>query len=428
MKLHVVGSLIVPLIALCANAEENPWGASTEAKVEAAPQAPAKAKVVVAKKKPKAHADGVSASSTDEGKIVPSPLNLPSAVANPPPSAPPVIPGTLKFSGFSDFRYTAYTSPIDSNAHALSGFGLEDGAMTATYEVGAVLLTADLSFRRFKDSDGYDPRGAASTTQSGQSSTSRINFAADCSQLFLKYKASDNLAFDLGQFDTIFGVEAAEARGRTFSKTALLTGALPVVITGVMVENSTNGLSEKVFASNPNNRGNYGTSAAGDDNTEYGGAVGYSNDTVQAQLGIMNRPITPANGVGRGDRMMLDFSGGLTLGKFSMNAEVLRIDDPSKNTLTSSNSSDRENAGFGYLGIFNYKIDDINMVGARVERLVDDPSGASLQEAASYGIALHHRLHQNVDLATELISYDYKNTSGLRWTERLFNVGAIISF
>lgn len=370
-------------------------------------------------------ADRQPASATDEMKPVPGPLQLPNATT--------VLPGMLKFSGFADFRYTAYSAPNNpgvANAHAESGFGIEDGALATSYDQGPVSFTADISIRRLKDSDQNQ-----SATTPNQSSTNRLNFGADGSQLYLKYKANDLWSFDIGQFDGIFGVEAAESRSRSFSKPSLDSGLLPVVFTGAMVEYSSNGWNAKGFASNPSNRGTYGTSASGDENTELGGAVGYSNETFQSQLGYMTRPINTVDGTSRGDRSLIDASFGLSLGKWSLSAEASRIDDPSKNALTPADPADRENAGYGYLALANYKLTDLELIGLRYESLRDNPGATTytsgtlgLSSAISYGVSFHHRLHANVDLSTEINFYDMRDTNGGTWTDRLFNVGTIISF
>ena len=432
MKTLKVLGLIICATSLASGAkaenakDENAWADPVAPKVEA--QAPAKKKKP--KPKPAAQADAHSpssrepASAPDANKVLPSPLQLPTAVATPPPSASITIPGKLTFSGFANFRYTAFSAPYDSgvpNAHAESGFGIEDGALNAVYDIDKVSFTADIAVRRFKDGEFTSATG----TITNQSQTDRLHVGADPSELYVKYKADDHWTFDLGQYFGIIGAESGQSRSRTFTKSALLSGLLPSVQTGFMTEYANSGWSAKVEAANPNNKGTYGTSATGDENTEYTAAAGYSNETFQSQLSYMTRPINAVDGT-RSDRTLMDVTIGATLGAFSLGAEVTRIDDPSKNTLTGA--SDHENAGFAYLALVNYKLNDKDLLGLRYEKLTDDPGGTSLKSADSYGLSVHHRLHQNVDLSAEYNIYDYQNVAGSTWRNGLFSIGAILSF
>lgn len=203
---------------------------------------------------------------------------------------------------------------------------------------------------------------------------------------------------------------------------------LPVVHTGAMVEFENNGWTAKVLAANPSNRGSYGTSPAGDERTEYGAAFGYSDDVIQSQLGAMTRSLGSANGVERGQRTLYDLSVGLTLSKWTFGLEVSDIADPSKNTLTPADASDVETDAHGYLGLISYRLSEKNLIGLRLEEIDHDPAALSLDRVSSWGVSLHHRVHQNLDLSTEFIDFHMQDVAGASWANTLFNVGAIVSF
>ena len=428
VQLMALVILLSPLSHAEESKVENAWAEAVTAPAPAEVAKPAK------RKKPKVDAKTDSAISNERSpasppnanKVIPSALQLPIAVATLPPSAAVPIPGKLTLSGFANFRYTAFSAPNDPNVpnpHAESGFGIEDGAFNAVYDIEKFSFTADLAIRRYKD---FDQTSSASIPN--QSSTDRLNIGADPSEFYIKYKPDDHWAFDLGQYFGIFGAESAQSRSRTFTKTSMLFGVLPSVQTGFMTEYSNNGWNAKVEATNPNNKGTYGSSAQGDENTEYTGAFGYSNEVFQSQVGYMTRPIGSADGSSRGDRTLMDVTLGLTLGAFTLSGEATRIDDPSKNTITPNLSSDHERAGLAYLAIGTYKLNDRDLLGLRYEKLNDDPGNAGLNTADAYGVAAHHRLHQNVDVSAEFNTYNYQSVSGSVWRDNLFSIGAIVSF
>lgn len=335
--------------------------------------------------------------------------------------------GSFKFSGFFDARYTDFVAkknPLVANSHAESGFGLEDGAFYANYEKNKILVVADLPFRRGKDID-YN---TAATTPN-QSSNGNIVFGVDKAQLYLKYKATENFLIDMGQFDTIFGVELNDSKDRVFNRAGLVYEAtLPVTHTGLMLEYSRSGAYTKIFAANPNNKGSYGTSTTKDENTEYGGAIGYSNDLVRCQIGYMSRSILRADLLKTENRTLADGTFGLTLGPLSLDFEYAIVTDPSKNTLTSTDAADSESAGTGSFVLVNYKVTEALSLGLRYEALDKDPSSLSLQTATSSGANLQYKVDSNLSLKTEFIGYDYKTVSEEKWHDSRFSFATLVSF
>lgn len=339
----------------------------------------------------------------------------------------PTSVGAFKFSAFFDFRYTSFSakdSPLVASDHSESGFGLEDGAVYVNYEKDRLAMVGDLAFRRQKDIDTD-----SSASRPNQSSNGNLAIGNDKSQIYLKYKLKDNLNLYLGQFDTIFGVELNDSKDRVFNKAGLVYDAtLPVTHTGVMVEYTFSGAYLKALSANPNNKGTNGTSAAGDESTEYGAALGYSNENFRCQAGYMTRPISTADQTARGNRSLMDVTAGVTYKKVSLDAEYAVVTDPAKNTLTSSDTSDKEGAGTGLLVLGTYRPTDTWLLGVRYEALNKDPAGLAVKSANAVGAALHYKVSSELTLRSEYIDYKYKNTSDQSWNESRFILSTLITF
>jgi hypothetical protein len=382
-----------------------------------------KAEKPVAKAAPAEHSKPAVEPNRDPagGAIAPvmPPAVPPNAAVQPAPASP------FKFSGFVDARYSTFDAKKDpnvANAHAESGFGIEDGAVYANYDKDRFAMVVDIAFRRGKSSDVGGANGNASDN-------STIGIGLDKSQIYMRYKLTDSLVVDLGQFDTIYGVELNDSKDRNFGKTGLVYDqTLPVTHTGLMLEYLNNGFYGKIFAANPNNKGSYGVSATNDSNTEYGAALGWSNEHFRAQAGYMTRPISDANDDGFEDRTLIDVTAGTTWGAFSLDAEYNILKDPSKDTLTPADATDTEKDGTGLLVMAAYKMDPC-MMALRYEHITNDSAQLSQKSGDSYGVAYHHKLTSELELRTEYIGYTFKPVGGgddVKDTR--FSVGALVVF
>lgn len=332
-------------------------------------------------------------------------------------------------AGYVDFRYTDFKTYEDPNipnggAHE-SGFGLEEGAFFLSYEKDGLSAVLDLAFRRAKDVD----TNAAATTPN-QSSNGNLGVGVDHSQLYLKYKISESFILDIGQFDTIFGVELNDSKDRIFGKTGLVYDyTLPVTHTGLMVEFVTGAVTTKIFAANPNNKGSFGTSTSGDEKAEYGGALSYAGSVLRGQVGLMGRPIQKASALGNGNRLLMDFLLGATLGKLSLDLELSRINDPSKNTLTNSDSSDEESAGLGFLALASYQVSDSVLFGLRYEQIQNDPAGnLSVHRASSLGESIHIKMRNEIEFRAEFVDMRFSGAGvqdGVAWHDTRFSSGVL---
>ena len=356
--------------------------------------------------------------------VVAAPIASRPASADSTVLTPAVSP--FKFSGFVDMRYTSFSSKDNltvANAHAESGFGIEDGALYFNYEKSKVAVIVDVAFRRGKDSD-TNP-----STIPNQSSNSNLAIGVDKTQLYLKYNLHENLYVNFGQFDAIFGVELNDSKDRFFGKTGLVYDSmLPVTHTGAMLEYSANGLTAKIFAANPSNKGSNGTSTAGDEKCEYGAAINYSKNSFRTQLGYMTRPILKANGGSLAGRNLIDFTAGVTVEKFSLDFEYAIVDDPNKNTLTTADNNDREKVGTGLLVLTSYELSDSFLLGVRYEHLQDDPAATSNRTTDSYGLSVHYKLSPELDLRSEYVGYSFKNLSDVVWTDSRLNLAVLLKF
>lgn len=385
-----------------------------------------KSETTVAKPAPKAPSQAAGEAVPDAAaNAAPAPDRSPAKVPSVEAPIPP--PATFRYSGFFDFRYTNYASngnPSDVGAHPQSGFGLEDGAFYLTHERGKMAIYLDLAFRRGKDVD-YNQ----SASVPNQSSNANFAVGVDRSQLYLKYKPIDGVAASFGQFDTILGLELNDSKDRFFGKTGIVYDMLmPVTHSGAMVEASGGGAYAKAMAVNPSGKGSYGTSSNGDNNTEYGGAVGYSNETMRAQLAYLTRPIVKADRTQNADRSLGDLTAGITLGAFAIDVEYAVLADPNKNTLTPSSSADHEDLATGFLGIATARVSDEWTLGVRYEDVRNDPAGMSINFANEVSVGAHYRVNEELELRSEFGNYNFQNVSDRKWNETRFNVSTLVAF
>jgi len=182
------------------------------------------------------------------------------------------------------------------------------------------------------------------------------------------------------------------------------------------------------LAANPNNKGSYGTSAAGDENTEYGAGAGFANDHLRAQIGYMSRSILKSDQSGLGNRSLADLTAGCTFGGFSLDAEYSVLTDPNKNTLTPADATDLESSGSGVLALATYKFNEAWSFGIRYEDVENDPAGLSLKSANESTASLHYRVSPEFEMRSEFGNYNFSNVTGLKWNESRFNIAALITF
>lgn len=340
--------------------------------------------------------------------------------------------GKLSFSGYADLKYNNYSPDKDSpnvgTANAESGFMVSEGALFVGYAKEKWSLFLDAPFRREMNGDDAGTGGTANA-----SNNANIVFGADKAQAYVKYKIMDGLHFQLGQFDTMFGVELNDSKDRIFGKTGLVYDAmLPVTHTGVLLGWEGMGINVKLMAANANGKGSQGSDGVGNDKTEYGASVGWANEMWRAQLAYLTRSTnkagtTPAE---HDSRTLMDLTAGVTLPfGLMVDLEYAMLKDPSKNVLTTA-ANDSEDDGTGLLALVSYKINDDFTAGVRYEMLDKAPSAGTWDKATDYGVALHYNLDANFQARAEYLMYNYDPiaTGAKDYDESRFAVGVLASF
>tara|TARA_Y100001935_G_C17308570_1_gene514074 strand:+ start:2685 stop:4118 length:1434 start_codon:yes stop_codon:yes gene_type:complete len=325
----------------------------------------------------------------------------------------------VSFSGFADIRYSNYTVKDNTSLRGQdeSGFLMADGAAYGSYKGDKLSIYGDLPFRR--------------SHTSNVSSDAAIELGKDKAQFYMSYDFHENFSAQLGQFDTIYGVELNDSKDRLFGTAGqVYSNTLPVVHTGLLLDFHMDGAYAKALIANPSDRGSYGAAGTNkDNNTEYGLALGYSNDMIRGQVGYLSRPWLDIDGTSMSNRSLLDFILGATFGHFSIDLEYNMVNVPNKNTLTTS-TTDSEDAGKGLLALASYEVTDEIGVALRYENLKDDPAAGSIDETNSYGLGLHYTMDKNLQLHAEYIASEFTptGTNPTKWKSNLFEAGVILSF
>lgn len=331
------------------------------------------------------------------------------AIPAPAPATPAAAPaaekeGVLKVNAFGDFRYTALAkdSRATVSGRPESGFMVEDAAIYVNYQKDMAIFYLDVPFRRSKATD---------SNASAQESSANSNFAfgLEKAQAYVKYANPNGFEFTFGQFDAIIGFEANDSKDRFFSRPGYLSfGMLPYVHVGALMTYTKNGGYIKLVASNPVGKGSLANSDTGDVNTEYGGALGYSNESFRIQASGLTRPIKKASGLENGAKGLFDFLLGFTKGNFSVDFEYTILNDDNKNTLTPSNSTDTEAPGKGYMVLMTYAFNDKWSAGLRYDQLENDPALESLNPKHSITAGFHYKWNSQFETRVDHMRGDYK--------------------
>lgn len=181
----------------------------------------------------------------------------------------------------------------------------------------------------------------------------------------------------------------------------------------------------KFIAANPNNKGSFGYSADGDNQTEYTFTLSKTEESLRGLLGLMSRPIQSADGTQQQNRVLINTIMGFSVGKFHFDFEYDTLLDPSKNTLTPNDSSDLEKLGSASMAILSYPITS-NLDGAlRFEHLVNDPGKQSVGQLDSAGLALKYLVNDELQIKTEWIHYNAIGVDGNEWSDSRYIVALL---
>ncbi|MFN9067630.1 MAG: porin, partial [Bdellovibrionales bacterium] len=289
------------------------------------------------------------------------------------------LPVQFQFNGYVDFRLTGVTNkdnPLTTKSgNQESGFSLEEAALFVTAKKAEDFqFYLDLPIRRSKGSDN-------------ESNDGNLGLGLDNrSQVYFKFPLGAEFNLTAGQFDTPYGVELNDSKDRVFAKTGLLYDyALPVTHTGLLLDKAFGSAYLKFLIANSNNKESLGSSTDGDNHFESGLSIGFSNENYRTQFGYLRRQIKNADDTHGGQRSLLDFTLGATWGLFSIDLEWAQVTNDRKNTLTPTDSADKEDPGQVFLILPTVKLGDSWLLGLRYENLDNDPASANFEKAQSYG-------------------------------------------
>ena len=194
----------------------------------------------------------------------------------------------LSLGGFADGQF------IWTKEAASEGFILNDAALYLKYTKPKVHLFVDLPFQG-RNSGDVD-----------------FNFATSKAQAFITLLPVEGFEIVGGQFDAIFGHEAADSYDSIFTQAATNTDLIPVEHLGAMISFTRDAFNVKALVSNPNNLGQLkGTNPA------FGLQAGYT-----AERGYLTAGTLMHNQQGQsGMECLYDFMAGVNFSKFSLDEQ-----------------------------------------------------------------------------------------------------------
>ena len=190
-----------------------------------------------------------------------------------------------KIGGFIDAQYKFEKGPYEINSTSYTGrdntFAVFQGALTFSHEMGNSSVHVDLAF------SNYSAMGTATT------GFSTVN---NRSQAFVMNKYDNGLWWKLGQWDTIYGLDANDVIDTPFNTVSLHRYVLPVTHQGLLLGYKMGDLGFNFHLSNSNQTTPEQTSnkTAGVTTTSADAAKGemgvkftYANDMMNGRLGYM---------------------------------------------------------------------------------------------------------------------------------------------
>ena len=355
----------------------------------------------------------------------------PNSNNNPSSNTPTVKESTkdgIVFGGFLDFRLNSVSfknqPTMDGNSE--SGYSIDDGRIAMVSTHGSTELNFDLPFRRAKNAD-YNP---SITPPDYGSNNSNFLFGTDKLQLFGKYRFSDTLVGWAGQFDTPYGVEFNDSKDRIFSRSGLLFNEmLPLTHAGLLLEKTIENNIIRVFSANSNNKGSLGNSSTGDNNFEYGFTWSFANSNYRFQIGNLVRPILASNSNVLKLRNLYDLTFGGTFGYLSLDFELTKLSDPSKNILT-ADPMDSEKDGIGFLSLITLNPWEKVSTSFRFEKLDNAASGLSADRVKinTIGVNTKWKISDNLEGRAEIINENYETLSSSKWSIQRALISSVLSF
>lgn len=322
-------------------------------------------------------------------------VETPAAVA---PAASPVVDNSLawKFNGFLETKFRTVTQKDGPSRQSENGFLIEDGAVYIEGKTSAARLFLDLPLSRVRETAGTSPDFT-------KSDGPNLDFARAKAQAFIEVPLNDSTLLQMGQFDTIYGFELNDSKDRFFSQTGVVyNNALPVTHTGLLLQHVMGEFTLKALLANPNNKGSFGTSTAGETQAESGFTIGWTGANFRALGGYLTRPKTDPEGKTKA-RTLTEVLVGATYAGFNIDIEYDIVNDPSKDKNTDLIS---DSAGTALMTHLTYDVNEKLKLGLRLEKTQKDVlSGGNFEETVNFA-GFQYRTSDNLMFGGEFGAYD----------------------
>lgn len=189
------------------------------------------------------------------------------------PAAPSKDQGAPTVSGFLDVQMQWARGTLDLTATQTmpgpgTGFAVHQGAVMFNDEFENAELTVDLPFRQ---------------TTSSATSTNNFELGTKEAQAFVKYQYESGVNWQLGQFDSVFGIESNDTMDLVLPQHGILHHFTPNTHTGIMTGYSFLPFYVSVIVGNANSYAQQPSNQS----LQFGARIGWSQEPVQVSLGAL---------------------------------------------------------------------------------------------------------------------------------------------
>lgn len=248
-----------------------------------------------------------------------------------------------------------------------SGFVVHQGAMVLNHEFGSTEMTIDIPFRS----------NFTTGTQSND-----LELATKEAQAFVKHQYDNGVFWQLGQFDSSFGLEPNDTTEILFARHGIMTDFVPNTHTGFLVGYTFIPFFIQALVANPNAT----SRQPANQSAEFAVRMGWSQEPMQVSVGasyvntdgtyLLNNGTTPDYE----PRLLFDLLAQARMKKLELGGQL----DVAQSRLGKANTvqgpKDHELV-IGYLVQAIYNVSDKLGVGVRYEYLRNDETNEFVQAA-----------------------------------------------
>jgi hypothetical protein len=314
------------------------------------------------------------------------------AVANAQTDAP-----QTKLGGFVDAQYK-----WQKNQDLTTGAVINDGAIYLSHSTGGSELVIDLPFAF-----------GVTTDSLGSPIYNALILGTSKSQAYIAHSFGQSRV-QLGQFDTIYGVERNDAPDIFFTNQGILFSRMtPRTHTGALLSHAIGQMNVKLLAAN-STAGIGDTGAQLEGKGEYGASLEYADATFRAAVGYLTGRIVTLPGESRN---FTDLRVGTTMGRFDLDVEYS----------FEKIASNDQGTGLAVLPV--YRFSDHLALGVRFEQLnkVAPLSADPLESEESLTIGLQHRVNDALVIKTDFTELK-KNYGSTTEKDQLWAFSAVYKF